>query len=286
MDAPVQKRSLFHTLLVLGRVSNLPTVWSNCLVGWLLTGEPLRPSFALLLAGATCLYTGGMFLNDACDVEFDRQHRRERPIPSGWISQERVGVLAMVLLGAGGGFLAGAWHSTLWWTVGLMAAIVAYNALHKLTGAVLVLMGVCRALLYPLAATAAVGQGIAVILPGTALGLYVLGISLVARGESTSGNRPRWTMILMLVPIPLAIWGAIASTRLLAVAAGLLLILWVFGAYQLKATVSGLVNGLLAGIVLVDLLFVATVPGGYWSFPLFGVFLALALLLQRWVPAT
>jgi hypothetical protein len=27
-----------RTLLVLGRVSNLPTVWSNCLAGWWLGG--------------------------------------------------------------------------------------------------------------------------------------------------------------------------------------------------------------------------------------------------------
>ena len=29
-------RSYLRTLLVLGRASNLPTVWSNCLAGWLL----------------------------------------------------------------------------------------------------------------------------------------------------------------------------------------------------------------------------------------------------------
>ena len=32
-----------RTLLVLGRVSNLPTVWSNCLAGWLIAqGGPLE----------------------------------------------------------------------------------------------------------------------------------------------------------------------------------------------------------------------------------------------------
>ena len=28
--------SLGRALLVLGRVSNLPTIWSNCLCGWLI----------------------------------------------------------------------------------------------------------------------------------------------------------------------------------------------------------------------------------------------------------
>ena len=32
-----------RTLLVLGRVSNLPTVWSNCFAGWLLAGGGLWP---------------------------------------------------------------------------------------------------------------------------------------------------------------------------------------------------------------------------------------------------
>ncbi|HEY0550448.1 MAG TPA: UbiA family prenyltransferase, partial [Verrucomicrobiae bacterium] len=77
--------SKFRALLLLGRVSNLPTVWSNCLAGWLLGGGGEWPQFAVLCGGATLLYVGGMFLNDAFDAEFDAQHRRERPIPSGAI---------------------------------------------------------------------------------------------------------------------------------------------------------------------------------------------------------
>src|SRR3954453_21514837 len=87
---------LWRTLLVLGRVSNLPTVWSNCLAGWALAGSvPLTGDFRqmieqpvrllVLCAGASLLYIGGMYLNDAFDADFDRQHRRERPIPSGAI---------------------------------------------------------------------------------------------------------------------------------------------------------------------------------------------------------
>src|SRR5258707_241274 len=79
-----------RTFLVLGRASNLPTVWSNCLSGWLLAdGGPIT-RFLLLCAGTTFLYIGGMFLNDAFDVEFDRQHRPERPIPSGAASLRAV----------------------------------------------------------------------------------------------------------------------------------------------------------------------------------------------------
>ena len=68
-----------RTLLILGRASNLPTVWSNCLAGWLLGGGGAPESFSLLILGSTLLYLAGMFLNDALDVQFDRQYRPERP---------------------------------------------------------------------------------------------------------------------------------------------------------------------------------------------------------------
>ncbi len=71
------------TLLLLGRVSNLPTVWSNCLAGWLVAGGGEVRSLLWLSLGATFHYLSGTYLNDAIDAQFDAQHRRERPIPSG-----------------------------------------------------------------------------------------------------------------------------------------------------------------------------------------------------------
>ncbi|HUR45198.1 MAG TPA: UbiA family prenyltransferase, partial [Candidatus Saccharimonadales bacterium] len=90
-----------RSLLILGRVSNLPTVWSNCLAGWLLShgGDPV--TFLLLCAGSTFLYIGGMYLNDAFDYQFDQQHRPERPIPSGAISLAAVWLWGLSWLGAG-----------------------------------------------------------------------------------------------------------------------------------------------------------------------------------------
>jgi len=79
-----------RTLLVLGRVSNLPTVWSNSLAGWWLSGQGNFWKLPFLFLGVSALYTGGMFLNDAFDAEFDRQRRPGRPIPSGAISAETV----------------------------------------------------------------------------------------------------------------------------------------------------------------------------------------------------
>src|SRR5690242_11311875 len=130
-----------RTLLVLGRVSNLPTVWSNCLAGWWLGGGENYSKLPFLFAGATLLYLGGMFLNDAFDAEFDRQYRKERPIPSGAITLRVVWRVGFALLAAGAGllFVCG----TLAGLLGLILAlcIVLYDAIHKLITFSPVLMG-------------------------------------------------------------------------------------------------------------------------------------------------
>lgn len=142
------------TLLVLGRISNLPTVWSNCLAAWLLNGGGSCPAFLLLCCGATLLYIGGMFLNDAFDVAFDREFRQERPIPSGHIAACDVwwfggllvffGWLLLFLLGNPVALLA----------LLLVAVIVLYDAVHKRTEVAPFLMALCRFLLYVVAAAA------------------------------------------------------------------------------------------------------------------------------------
>ena len=77
--------------LRLSRISNLPTVWTNVGVGALLAGGSLAdPRLPLLMLALSLFYTGGMFLNDAFDREFDAQHRPERPIPSGQVSARQV----------------------------------------------------------------------------------------------------------------------------------------------------------------------------------------------------
>src|SRR5208283_5330106 len=87
-----------RTFLVLGRISNLPTVWSNCLAAWLLAGSGAPGRFGVLCLGSTLLYTGGMFLNDAVDSAFDRQFRPERPLPSGRVRPSTVWVVATLCL--------------------------------------------------------------------------------------------------------------------------------------------------------------------------------------------
>src|SRR5262249_31030499 len=76
-----------RTYLALGRVSNLPTVWTNVVAGIALAGGSFTRQMAIRLGiAASLFYVGGMFLNDAFDRGIDARERPERPIPSGRIS--------------------------------------------------------------------------------------------------------------------------------------------------------------------------------------------------------
>jgi len=74
---------MLRALLELSRVlSNLPTVWTNVLAAWIIASGAnwqWNPALGWLLLGASLIYSAGMILNDACDVAWDREHRRRTP---------------------------------------------------------------------------------------------------------------------------------------------------------------------------------------------------------------
>ncbi|MGH7941068.1 MAG: UbiA family prenyltransferase [Limisphaerales bacterium] len=284
----------FRTLLVLGRVSNLPTVWSNCLAGWWLSGGGNFWKLPLLFLGTSALYAGGMFLNDAFDVDFDRQRRSTRPIPSGAIAQKRVwvygwawialGILLLIFCGRSAGALA----------VVLAVCIVIYNATHKVITASPWLMGLCRFWVYVIAGTA--GQGDYNGRPiwcGAALALYIVGLSHLARHESGPPGRgllPYWPLILLAAPILVAMLMDTDDCRKPAIYLSIILICWIFRCaravfFHGEINVARVVSGLLAGIVFVDWLALAP----QISFALgviFALLFVVTLLAQRLIPAT
>jgi 4-hydroxybenzoate polyprenyltransferase len=287
-----QAQPNWRTLLILGRTSNLPTVWSNCLAGWLLGGGggDLAGLF-LVCIGATCLYTGGMFLNDAFDVEFDRRYRKERPISTGAISVDEVWRWGFGLLGGGTVILVLVRPTTGALAVLLLFCIVLYDAIHKLITFSPVVMAACRFFLYLVAASVAI-HGVAglVIWSALALGAYIIGLSFLARTESTKGALSYWPCYLLLMPIVLGIFVNGPGYQSRALALSLVVGLWVtrcltFALWTSEPNVGRAVSGLLAGIVLVDLL---AVCGGesVWIGLIFVVLFLAALLFQRFVPAT
>lgn len=279
-----------RALLILGRVSNLPTVWSNCLAGWLLGGGGNPAKLPFLFLGVTLLYLGGMFLNDAFDTEFDRQHRKERPIPSGAITPQLVwrGGFGMLLLGNALLFVTGP-------TPGILGAVLAlnillYDAVHKAFTFSPIIMGGCRVFVYLIAAaTGESGVTGYAAWSGLALGAYVVGLSFVARRESLRSRPPYWPVALLAVPLALALLMNAGAYRDSALLVALILVLWVLRALRTTywtqmPNVGRTVSALLAGIVFVDWLAIAHAPR-----ELAAAFIALfvaAILCQRYVPAT
>jgi 4-hydroxybenzoate polyprenyltransferase len=281
-----------RTLLVLGRVSNLPTVWSNCLAGWWLGGGGNFWKLPLLLLGVSALYTGGMFLNDAFDADFDRQRRPTRPIPSGAITRESVWAWSIGLLVGGTLFLVILGKTTGVLALALLVSIIVYDATHKAVNASPWLMGLCRFWVYLIAgSTGALGVNGASIWCGAALALYIAGLSFVARRESFRGAIPHWPLLLLAAPILLAMLMNVGVARKAAMLVSLVLVLWTvrcvrpifFGG---EMNVGRIVAGLLAGIVLVDWLAVAPQLPRMTSVAVFLALFAATKLLQRFIPAT
>lgn len=195
-------RPLWRSLLLLSRVSNLPTVWSNVLAGsaaaaGLSASIDWRALGAVTL-GASLFYSGGMFLNDAFDAPFDRRARRERPIPRGEVSERSAFAIGYVLLALGLVSLALA-PVALALGVALGGAIVLYDARHKGFTLAPLLMGACRGLVYAIAAAAQTGTVPAVVIAGgLVMTAYVAGLTVVAR---SAGAHARWLVPLLIAGI-------------------------------------------------------------------------------------
>jgi hypothetical protein len=218
----------------------------------------------------------------------------------------------------------------------LIAAIVAYDFHHKDVAWAPVVMAGCRCLLYVLAASSLAefdyfnrsttdgwslhvlnyfGEGDfayeireagGYLLPALPLGLYVAGLTFLARGESRAGKSTRWPYLQLLLALLLLVgfytywihhydWLRLQNPHeyvllltqclipLLGLAgwmAWLLVPFW----RQTKPSVVRVIKGLLAGIVLLDIAVIAHQVGPY-AFGLLPLFI-LALLLQRVIPPT
>jgi 4-hydroxybenzoate polyprenyltransferase len=287
MNSTFRLNEQTRALLALGRVSNLPTVWSNCLAAWMLAGAGWQPHFLLLWTGTTLLYLGGMLLNDAFDVEFDRKYRPERPIVSGQIGARDVWGLGLLCLALGWMALLPIGKGVPILGLTLVATIVWYNAVHKRTVLAPLIMASCRFLLYLVAAAAAGAITLAVGERALALAAYIVGLSYLARTES-SGVHPRWPQPLLFVPMIVALCeGQLDDPMLwLSLVAFSAWVVWCLHSVSTRKArlLPGGVGGLLAGIPLVDWVAQGSGALGLWWIFLF-LFLS-ALLLQRVVSAT
>ena len=186
------------------RISNLPTVWTNVLVGAVLSLAVARPSnpeivpgLVIAIVAGSCLYLAGMVFNDVFDVAIDRRERPGRPIPSGRIRRGAATAFGTVLLAIGVGlpWFHGVIAGGIATGIGLM--LLAYDALHARTAWSVLLMGGCRGGLYvlgmaclnePSGVDADDGLLLAVIVGGVAA-IHVAAFSMVARDEVAEASR-------------------------------------------------------------------------------------------------
>ncbi len=295
--AATQRNTKLRVLLRLGRVSNLPTVWSNVIAGAVLGGSTLvTENVFLLVVSASLFYVGGMFLNDAFDRDIDARERPERPIPSGEISAAQV-------FGGGFGLLAGgaavallAASSLGVETTGvaiaaaaLAAAIVLYDLAHKGNPLAPIVMGSCRAIVYVLAALASGGDFDAGLqLPAIAILAYVAGLTYVAAQENLREVKNWWPVVLLAAPALFALRQL--PQQPISAAFLMLLIVWTGAALARIAgkgprDVPGTVTRLIAGISLVDALAIAAV-GGTGPAAIAAVGLVATRIFQRSIPGT
>jgi 4-hydroxybenzoate polyprenyltransferase len=214
VQAPARSDGAFsgkwRVWLRLGRVSNLPTVWTNTLAGVILARPHVDPVAGVILAAAfSSFYVGGMFLNDAFDRTIDAVERPERPIPRGLVSVQDVFVAGFFMLGLGTALVGatafafgeGGYARAVVASLALSVAIVVYNAWHKGNPFSTVLMGACRVLVYLTAALAVTGRLDPPVVGASALLLaYVMGLTYVAKQENLAQFRNMWPLVPLVVP--------------------------------------------------------------------------------------
>jgi UbiA prenyltransferase family len=283
--------------LRLGRVSNLPTVWTNVLAALALSAARVTVAQALTLAGSFSLfYVGGMYLNDAFDRHIDARERPNRPIPSGQVSAAVVFGLGFGWLALGLGLLvfvalqtgASALYAGLSGAA-LASAIVGYDLYHKQNPLSPVLMGLCRVLVYVSTAFAVQRQLAPALLAGAAgLLCHLIGLSYAAKQEAYNRLARTWPLWFLTAPL---LYAALEATRQPLVWPCLaLLVGWDVYALRFlwpgpRRSVPQAIVRLIAAIALLDAVFIASTgdAGG----ALLAITLALLTrIFQRLIPGT
>jgi hypothetical protein len=287
-----------HTALRLGRISNLPTVVTNAMAGMALAGAGAGIAagpLALAAIAAALSYVGGMFLNDAFDAPHDAVSQPFRPIPAGLASRSEVYGWGFGMLGGSIVLflVAGAISGTLLLTAlaGLVLAgtIVAYNRNHKENAFGPLLMGLCRALVYVAAASAAgATPGTALLIGAVLLLAHVMGLTFIAKREG-AGMLGRWWPLVALAAAPVVgVLAAFATPAVLPFALALAaadLFALRFTQARPKPQFGKAIPLLIAAITLLDAMLIA--GQGFWPLALLAALgFPLTLWLQRWVRGT
>lgn len=277
--------------LVLGRVSNLPTVLSNALAGIALADAAWSAGGTLGAALALALfYVGGMYLNDAVDAAIDARERPGRPIPRGDAARGAVFAAGFALLSAGMALAATAGRTAGLCGALLAAVIVLYDVVHKHTALAPAIMGACRLAAYLCAAAMAGGDPLSPLLLLGAGGLFghVVGLTFAARQEAYDRLDNAWPLAVLAAPAAGALWAARGEPLALALAALLAAaVAWAVRRLFRRAPgdVPKAVSLLIAAIALYDAALIAAAGNAPLALAAALCF-PLTLALQRVIPGT
>ena len=284
--------------LRLGRVSNLPTVWTNVLAGIVLAGGGvLDMRTPLLLLAMSLFYAGGMYLNDAFDARIDAVERPKRPIPSEQVRLKTVMTAGFAMLAAGAlmlvwvGFAVrdGTGHWPALAGLALVGSIVFYDWHHKNNPLSPLVMGLCRMLVYVTAGLSfAVSLPLAVIVGAFLLMSYLIGLTYVAKQENLGEIGNLWPLAFLLAPVVYGVYAGLEAPLAMIILAGFAT--WILFAVRFVARwgpgdIPCAVVSLIAGISLLDAMLIAIAGAPEVALVAVAGF-ALTLVFQRFIPGT
>jgi len=193
-----------RAFLELIRPGNTATALADVLAGFAVAGLVDTRALPFLLVATTCLYAGGITLNDVFDRHIDARERPERAIPSGRVQAGHAGLFGASLVTVGVAAAAMVSREAGLVAVAIAASVLLYDAWGKhrmFVGPVN--MGLCRGLNLLLGMTAAPGV-VAGQWPLALISLtYIAAVTALSRGEVSGGKRPVAVVAFILLLVVL-----------------------------------------------------------------------------------
>ncbi|BBM83272.1 UbiA family prenyltransferase [Candidatus Uabimicrobium amorphum] len=278
--------SQFIAYLKMSRVSNLPTVWGNCLLAMTAIGNFTWSHFAMVSAICSLFYVAGMILNDVCDSEIDRKERPQRPIPSGIVKRHTALLVAtLILLSAIFIYEFIYAYPSLWQTLAplaLAAVIVLYDVWHKGNNFSPFIMAACRFMVYIVAALSIASYPTQnIIVMAAVAASYIVGLTYMAMQENLYKVKNYWPALFLALPF---LYAAIHQAQIIYIVIAFLWVLYnIFLLYNKR--IKNAIGGLIAGICFVDAMLLSTVSSTE-SLPYFFVLFVCTFFAQKFIPGT
>ncbi len=279
--------------LDLVRLPNIITAIADVIAGFLFVGGQLDQwANALYFIGASsCLYAGGVTLNDVCDARHDAINRSNRPIPSGIINRKHAALLAVALLLVGVTLSTFVSRQSVWIATLIVVSILLYNTVFKQSFLAPGFMGLCRALnlllgmsVVPLALTSTT------MIPVGLMWLYITSVTAFARRETQTNQR--WRLILSTTGVCVGVAGLLClywvvdKPHIGFVAAVVITLLWI-SVRGIRACIhpspqhiQAAVKTMILGLIFFDATIVWSTRG-YEAAMLVAVFLVPSMVLSR-----